>query len=177
MERQHQSAERNDALSAENLEALAAERSVEKEHKLEANENKEQQAEAAREKIEKHAVVHKQAEIAPQTASTPYERLRAYLHTLASLQHRLKPSQKRFSRFIHVPLVERTSEALAATVARPSVSLGATVTAALVGGFFYITARQTGFRLSGSEFIFSLLIGGLLGFAIELALKSLRRHK
>lgn len=175
MERQKHSAEHN-TLSAENLESLAHESAAEREHKVESAENKQEQAADAREKIEKHREAHNQSEAKPEPIVTPYDKLRAYRHTLASLQHRLKPSQRRFSRFIHAPIVERTSDALAATVARPSVSLGATVTAALVGGFFYLTARQTGFLLSGSEFIFSLLVGGILGFGIEVLIKSLRRR-
>ena len=174
MERQPHSPEHIDPLSAERLERLtpaSAERSVEQ------DKPKHEQLEQAREKLHSVELPAKRTEQAPHTAPSTWERLREYRHTLISLQHRLKPSQRRFSRFIHAPAVEKISEKLESTVARPSITLGATLTAALVGGFFYITARRSGFALSGSEFIASLIIGGLIGLSLEFISKSLRRHR
>ncbi len=91
----------------------------------------------------------------------------AYVDTLRSLQRHLSPASRQFSKVIHSPTVEKTSEIAGATVARPSVLLGATTTAALLGGFLYVTARVGGFSLSGSEFILSLVVGGVLGLIIE----------
>ena len=63
------------------------------------------------------------------------------------------------------------------TVMRPSVTLGATWTALIVGVVFYWTARHYGFRLSGSEMILALIVGGLLGAGLEWLGFLLRRKK
>ncbi len=90
-----------------------------------------------------------------------------YSRTMASVQRRLGPVSRGFSKVIHAPAVEKTSEALEHTVARPSVLLGTTWTALIVGGIFYFTARHYGFSLSGSELLFSFIVGALLGLVLE----------
>lgn len=101
----------------------------------------------------------------------------AYWDTLRSVQRHLKPASRSFSKFIHSPAVERTSEIAGATIARPSVLLGATSTAVLLGSFLYIAARLNGFPLSGSEFILSLLVGGVLGLIVEGLAKVIRPRR
>lgn len=98
-----------------------------------------------------------------------------YRDTVASLQRRLSPRSRTFSKIIHAPAVEKTAEVLEKTVMRPSVTLGATSTALILGTVFYWTARHYGFRLSGSEMIIALIVGGLLGAAIEWVSSMLRR--
>ena len=174
MERVHHSPEQIDSLSAEKLEQLKPGK-VEK--SPERHQPQHEQLEQAREQLKHAEVASQHAEKAPAAAPNSWERLREYRHTLASVQHRLRPGTRRFSRFIHAPIVEKVSENLETTIARPSITLGATITAALVGGFFYLTARRSGFRLSGSEFIVSLLIGGLIGYGLELLSRSLRKRR
>lgn len=178
MERQQHGPERH-SLRAENLEQLIHLRKTERAPRP-SPEKEQNRIEQARHQIERHAEhASKRSEQAAHqpTTVTAYERSRSYRHTLSSLQHRLRPRQRSFSHFIHRPIIERTSDVVANTIARPSVTLGATITAALVGGFFYISARRYGFELSGSEFIVSLFVGGLLGFVIELSLKAIRRRQ
>lgn len=100
-----------------------------------------------------------------------------YRDTLTSLQRRLSPRSRTFSKVIHAPAVEKTSEALEKTVLRPSVTLGATWTALLVGLIFYFTAKHYGFRLSGSEMFVALIVGGLIGGGVEYAGHFLRRKR
>lgn len=127
-------------------------------------------------------VIERQAEQPP--AKTEHEdvprpqfnRKAAYTETMQSLHRRLKPTSRQFSNFIHQPSIEKTSEALGKTVFRPSVTLGATVTAFIIGAFLYITARWYGFTLSGSEFWVAMLVGGVLGLVIEMALKPFHRR-
>lgn len=143
-------------------------------------ENAAEKIEAAREVIEKQAeapapVAEKEA--AKKHHPTHVDKQASYWQTVRAMQRRLKPASRQFSEFIHKPTVEKTSEFLGKTVMRPSVTLGATSTALIVGGFFYLTARRYGFALSGSEILLSLLVGGLLGIFIEAIIKSTRRHK
>ena len=100
-----------------------------------------------------------------------------YADTLASVQRRLSPRARSFSKVIHAPVVEKTSAVLEKTVMRPSVTLGATWTALIVGLIFYLTARHYGFRLSGSEMILALIVGGLLGASVEWFSYMLRKRK
>lgn len=145
---------------------------------LEAGQEK--RAEAAREKIEKHAEqpvpVAEKEQAAPSRPAALLDPILNYKATLKSLQNRLKPTQRRFSQVIHQPSVEKVSDALGKTVMRPSVSLGAVVTAVIVESFFYFTARHYGYVLSGTEVLLALLVGGVIGLALEGVLRATRRR-
>ena len=135
-------------------------------------------AEAAREVISKHeAAPEPQARAAeqPSNVSTRFDHLFNYSETMSSMQRHLTPASRSFSRIIHTPVIEKASEVVGGTVMRPSVTLGASSTALIVGGFFYFTAKHYGFKLSGSELLISLIIGGLLGGFIEAVIRSTRR--
>jgi hypothetical protein len=159
----------------ESLEALKAgeqlkgpERQASGETREQAEHKQAEQLEAARGKLE--TTPEPQAKASEREAAphaTKLDKESAYWDTLRSVQRHLKPVSRSFSKVIHSPAVERASEVAGATVARPSVTLGATATALLVGGFLYITARSYGYSLSGSEFLLSLLVGGVLGILAE----------
>jgi hypothetical protein len=99
-----------------------------------------------------------------------------FKETMQSVQRRLSPVSRQFSRFIHTPAVEKTSEALEKTIARPSVSAGTTITAMVVGSLFYFTAYHFGYMLSGSELLFSFVVGALIGIVLETLLRPLFRR-
>jgi hypothetical protein len=138
VEHHHEHAERNEQ-SATELEAAARERLAELRRSAEADTGASERAEAARE------IIHKkperapeptgQTESAPKPAATPrFDPKLNYAHTLAGLQRSLTPLSRGFSKVIHAPVIEKTSEALEKTIARPSVTAGATWTAVIVGG-------------------------------------------
>ena len=151
--------------------------------KHETSEAAANRAEAAREVIEqadKPKEAPKPSETAPEPSEAPNRPsfippALNYQHTLASMQQHLKPAARTFSRIIHQPVVEATSEVLAKTVVRPSVINGALWTAVLVGGAFYVTARMYGFVLSGSEMLFALLGGGIIGVLGEIIWRAFKR--
>ncbi len=99
-----------------------------------------------------------------------------FSQTLSSVQRKLPGLSRTFSAAIHAPAVEKASEVLESTVARPSVLLGTTWTALIVGTAFYLTARHYGYALSGSELLFSFIVGALLGISGEGLWKLLRRR-
>ena len=101
-----------------------------------------------------------------------------YTQTVASMQRHLKPVSRTFSKVIHIPAIEKASEALENTVARPSLTAGATWTALIMGSLFYFTARHYGYVLSGSEITLSFIVGAIIGLALEAAWRSAfrRRH-
>lgn len=150
--------------------------SGERAHESEADRN--QQVEQARHKVERHGErpVPK-GEQAPKQPHSGMHRRQAYAETMRSLQSHLKGPSRTFSKVIHNPVIEKTSEALGQTVMRPSVTLGASSTALVVGALTYLVAKRYGYSLSGSELLFSLLIGGVIGLLIEGVLKLFRRRK
>jgi hypothetical protein len=172
VEHHHEHAERNEQQAAE-LEAARREKLEELRQSAEHEpQDAEHRAEAAREVIHAHEPApepsdhHEAAPPEPQPKPFLDHRLN-YRQTLASLQRQLKPASRAFSKVIHTPAVEKTSEVLERTVARPSVTLGATWTALIVGGVFYFTARHFGYALSGSELLFSFIVGAVIGLIIE----------
>jgi hypothetical protein len=144
--------------------------------------HQEKRAEAAREIINKQEVAPEPAPAA-ETQSKPafsipfLNHKLNYAQTLASVQRKLSPVSRSFSKVIHTPIVEKTSQALENTVARPSVTFGATWTALIVGAIFYFTARAYGYALSGSEMIFSFVVGAILGLVLEGLWRTLKRRR
>jgi hypothetical protein len=140
-------------------------------------ENHSEQLESARNTIEAQAApepepINTEKEQI-QTPVTRFDLQQNYAHTLKSLQRTMTPVAKTFSRVIHNPAVEAVSEVAGKTVFRPSVTLGATTAATLLGGFVYFVARASGFELAGSEFWLALVVGGLIGLVIEFVYRSL----
>ena len=142
--------------------------------------NQAERAEEARETLAKHEptepVERADSETPSSTLSDTLDRVLNYRQTMASVQRRLSPASRSFSKVIHNKGVESTSEALEKTVMRPSVTLGATWTALIVGLIFYLTAHYYGYRLSGFDMIGALIIGGILGVILEWLIRLLRKR-
>lgn len=159
------------------IELAAAERLRRIEKSSERNENRNQSVEAAREKIARAETPNPyEAALKPEPAPVLTKAV-SYRHTMMSLQNRLRPARRRFSKFIHAPAVEAASEAVGKTILRPSISLGATTTAVLFTGFLYFSARYYGFELRGSEIWISLLLGAVIGLALEFIYKLIKRSR
>src|SRR5688572_9512444 len=100
-----------DALGKERLQDLS-ERSPEV-----SNENQSERAERARELLKQHEVVPEPGKASEKDNSRTnlsghLNRILNYNQTLSSVQRRLKPASRQFSKIIHTPAVEKTSEAL-----------------------------------------------------------------
>jgi hypothetical protein len=179
VERHHEHQERHER-SHDQLEAARREQLEQLRQHSEAEPgDAEKRAEAAREVINKEPVP--EPEPTPEPAAPRFhhpllDHKLNYAQTLASVQRHLKPVSRSFSKLIHTPVVEKTSEALEKTVARPSVVAGATWTALIVGLAFYLTARHYGYQLSGSELLFSFIVGAVIGLALEGLFRLLRRR-
>lgn len=151
--------------------------SPETSHESEATRQK--RVESAREALEQQSEPVVAEKPGPPKSHQPITKIdqdRAYRDTMQSLRRHLGPASKSFSKVIHNPTVENVSEVVGKTVARPSVTLGATTTALIIGSLTYITAKRYGFALSGSELILSLILGGIVGALLEGLSKSLRRR-
>ncbi len=103
----------------------------------------------------RHGVVSKQ------------EKKANYKKTMKRVQSEMPAAQRAFSKFIHNPAVEKTSEALGNTVARPNAILsGAIVAFVLVLGV-YLVAKHYGYQLSGFETIGAFIAGWLIGILYD----------
>lgn len=161
----------------ERLEAIKSQGEQTTEHASERHE----MLEKARQSIEstQEAKAHS-FETAPKERPhilTHLDKMANYRITMRNLQSGFSPAARNFSKFIHAPAVEKASEIAAKTIMRPSITLGATITSMLVGGFFYFVAKRYGYALSGSEFVLTLATGALLGLGVEGLYKGWHRLK
>lgn len=179
MERLRSSGEKQ--LNSTEIEQAAAERLSSLERSAERIASREDSVEAARETLrqaEKQSARTERGSISEdQPKRQPVSLEANYRHTMTTLQHRLKPASRAFSKVIHNPAVERTSEVVGSTIARPSVTVGATGGALIFSTTLYLYARYYGFTLKGSEIWIGLLVGGVIGLLLEFGLRLVRRRR
>jgi hypothetical protein len=185
-EKINQNPERESGVKHEKLD-LKVDKSAEshkpQERKSETQHEREKSVEKTREKIEKSLDKESDKSREKQPESTEVRepqvvtrdaRDAAYRSTMQTVRSQLTPVQRNFSRFIHAKPVEVTSELLEETIFRPSFLWGGVIGGILMGASLYTFSYIQGFKLSGSEFIVGLLIGGVLGVIGE---KLFRRKK
>lgn len=83
------------------------------------------------------------------------------------VQNELPPASKAFSKFIHNKTVERISDGVGATVARPNAILSGAVFAFILVLAVYIVAKTFGYPLSGFETIGAFVLGWALGIVYD----------
>lgn len=91
----------------------------------------------------------------------------AYQKTMTHIQSEMNPVSRNFSKIIHTPAIEKTSDFIGNTVARPHAILAGSFTAFLLTLSLYTLARTMGFALSGFEMIGSFIIGWILGITFD----------
>jgi hypothetical protein len=91
------------------------------------------------------------------------EKEASFKRHMQQVQAELPPAQRAFSKFIHAKPVEKVSEFVGATIARPN----AIFLAALIGFIavlaVYLLAKNLGYKLSGFETIGAFIIGWVIG--------------
>lgn len=92
-----------------------------------------------------------------------------YKTTMKQVQAEMSAPARTFSKFIHNPAVEKTSDAAAATVARPNAILSGSVCAFIVVLAVYLIAKHYGYVLSGFETIGAFVLGWVLGLIYDYA--------
>ena len=91
----------------------------------------------------------------------------SYKKTMKETQAHMKPAQRSFSKVIHNPAVEKSSEVVGSTVARPNAILTGSVLAFLFTLALYVFARYYGYPLSGSETIAAFILGWVVGLLFD----------
>lgn len=157
-----------------NIEA-SIERSAEK-AKIESNEVSAEKAQVEAQElalsIEKGGAEKKKKESAsPATKRlgvvSKREKEASYKHTVTKIQAELTPAERGFSKVIHNPIVEKTSEALGSTIARPNAILAGAAVAFFAVLIVYLTAKHFGYVLSGFETIGAFIVGWVLGILYD----------
>lgn len=92
---------------------------------------------------------------------------KSYKQTIRRVQSELPAGSRAFSKFIHNKAIEKTSEALGNTIARPNAILSGALAAFLLGLLTYTIAKTLGYRLSGSETMAAFIIGWILGLVYD----------
>jgi hypothetical protein len=115
---------------------------------------------------------------APRRAhATKHERRSSYNDTMKQIQSEMKPSERSFSKVIHAPSVEKTSEVVGSTIARPNAILAGAVAATFLSLAVYLIAKHYGYRLSGFETIGTFAVGWALGLLYDYAHLMLRTSR
>ncbi|RWZ78493.1 MAG: hypothetical protein EOT05_01925 [Candidatus Microsaccharimonas sossegonensis] len=95
------------------------------------------------------------------------EKNASYKKHMKQLQAELPPAQRAFSKFIHAPIVEKASEIIGGTVARPNAVLSGAVVAFVLVLAVYLIAKYFGYVLSGFETIGAFIIGWVIGILYD----------
>lgn len=91
----------------------------------------------------------------------------AYEKTLKEIRSQMSAPSRTFSKIIHAPMVEKTSEVVGGTIARPNAILAGSLSALLLVSGVYIVAKTYGYPLSGFETIGAFIVGWMAGLMID----------
>lgn len=91
----------------------------------------------------------------------------SYKRTMKRVQSELPISERMFSIVIHNKTIEKTSEVIGNSFARPNSILYGAFAAFIITLITYSVARFIGYQLSGSETIIAFCIGWLVGLIID----------
>lgn len=91
----------------------------------------------------------------------------AYEQTMRLVRTELTGPSRLFSKVIHAPIVERSSEVIGGTLARPNAIMAGSSTALVLVISVYLIARTFGYQLSGFETIGAFLLGWAIGLVYD----------
>lgn len=169
--------------STENLSQAAAERSAEllekstetrgersPEHQAEAIEQARHEAKEALLSKERGGAEHKsggEPGISAIRKVTKQEKAVAYQQTMKEIRSHMSATSRTFSKFIHAVAIEKTSDAISATLARPNAILAGSTTALILVSTVYVVAKTYGYPMSGFETIGAFVIGWMIGLTYD----------
>lgn len=98
---------------------------------------------------------------------TKKQKAEEYKKTLNEIQSQMSAPARSFSKVIHNPVIEKTSEVVGKTIARPNAILAGSTSALILGATVYLIAKQYGYVLSGSETIITFVFGWTIGVIFD----------
>jgi hypothetical protein len=165
----------------EGLERAGAERHEELREKLEqtGERPKEKLEDVTREALEKAKALerdhsHKKSERETSPAErrkdgpiSKKEREASYKRTMKQVQDELPAPSRAFSKVIHNKVIEKASDVIGGTVARPNAILAGSIAAFVLTLAIFLVARYYGYPLSGAETIAAFIVGWLVGLLYD----------
>jgi hypothetical protein len=112
---------------------------------------------------EKAAKAPKEGPVRRRGGISKKEKEASFKKEMARVQAELSPPARVFSKFIHSKPVEKTSEVIGATLARPNAILSGAIVAFVLVLAVYLLAKQLGYVLSGFETIGAFIVGWVIG--------------
>lgn len=97
------------------------------------------------------------------------QRKDSYASTMKQIRSEMNAPSRTFSKIIHNRTVERASDIVGTSAARPNAVLAGSVAATFLTLFVFLVAKQYGYRLSGFETIGTFLVGWSLGLIYDYA--------
>lgn len=161
-------------VSAEHYENLAEK--YEKKAEKSDIENGEKKAEKAKKEALEHAVsVEKGSAERKKTTSkttkrrgiSKKERDASFDQRMKSVRSEMSAPERAFSKVIHAKPIEKTSEVIGATIARPNAVLSGAVVAFIAVLAVYLMAKNLGYALSGFETIGAFIVGWVIGLLYD----------
>lgn len=140
--------------------------------------NAEQNVEKAREEIDR---IEKSGEKkAKHLELSPAEKRKAHVadrkklntdlsfkKTMSEVRSHMSAPSRAFSKFIHIKPIEKASEVVGNTVARPNALLSGAIFAFIFTVAIYLWTKNAGYPLSGFETMAAFIIGYLVGIIVD----------
>lgn len=95
------------------------------------------------------------------------ERETSFNVTMSEIRTHMSTPSRAFSKVIHNKAVEKASEAVGSTIARPNAILSGAVFAFLLTLGVYLVAKNLGYQLSGFETIGAFVLGWVIGIIYD----------
>lgn len=90
-------------------------------------------------------------------------RMASFVATMQQIQTEMSAPSRAFSKLIHNRSIEKASDVIAATVARPNAIVAGSTAAMVVTLIVFVIAKRYGYQLSGFETIGSFIVGWTTG--------------
>lgn len=156
--------DRNESLASERERSIEASKEVNVEqarHEALEQANKVEREQSADHKPSSERPTGKREMISKREKNASYDA------TMAEVRTHMSGPSRAFSTVIHNPSVEKISEAVGTTIARPNAILSGSTTAFILTIVLYLVAKFNGYALSGTETIAAFTIGWLIGIAFD----------
>lgn len=95
------------------------------------------------------------------------ERTASYKRTMKQVQSEMNAPSRMFSKLIHTKLVEKTSDVVGSTIARPNAILSGAISGFVFTLVIYLFAKHYGYPLSGLESIAGFIVGWAVGLLYD----------
>lgn len=141
----------------------------------------EQQARQAAEKISKPSAemsIDANSDNKQHQGNTKGETYKGYgeQQTLKRIQKHLKPSERRFSKVIHNPIIEATSDLAGATIARPSGMLYGGIFSLISSLVLYLVSKHYGYEYPYFVGVLFFIGGFIFGLLVESTIKIFKKN-